>query len=188
MGPIRRIGSALAALVAAMAIALANGPPAVAGGDADTGLVLDRTWRVVDYDGKHTTSKCLGSRKTPECVADSYQACWVRSDFSLCRAVAVDQPEGFMSLDVKDIHVASIRAQIRFDRAEPVTQDDIDYLRVMGSNPHPELGDVFILGRERIRWYDFRDKYFHDSNRKIAWYLRRIGDEWYYVMARVIRE
>jgi hypothetical protein len=43
------------------------------------------TWRYVTHSAKTTTSKCIGSAKTPLCAMDTALACYVRGQAELCK-------------------------------------------------------------------------------------------------------
>jgi hypothetical protein len=46
-------------------------------------------WRILGPDDKDTTSKCIGKPKTPICAVETFLACFVRDDESLCGNSAI---------------------------------------------------------------------------------------------------
>jgi hypothetical protein len=85
------IDRGLVAMVAALLVALGAGPAVAGVPDPCAGFDGHRgNWLVAGHDPAHTTSRCVGSTRTPLCVVDTYLAGKVREVAALGRRAAPD--------------------------------------------------------------------------------------------------
>jgi hypothetical protein len=150
-------------------------------------IELDGKWRVLDIDGRHTTSRCIGSRKTPQCAIETAMACFLRTDFELCKASYVPYyPTIFLEPRIDE---TDHRITYRFLRREPMTDEELAFFTKYpkeAERPIQPNDEVVIDAARLCKTVNGRRECSRTG--KSATYVRLTEDGWRIVMTRSIRD
>lgn len=148
---------------------------------------LDGKWRVLDVDSRHTTSTCIGSRRTPQCAIETAMACYLHADFELCKASYVPY---YPTIFLRPKGETDFRNTYRFDRREPLGEERYQFhLEYPQPLSRPLLrSDEIVMSRQRLCWTRDERRECFGRAVKMVWYIRLTEDGWRVVMERSIRE